>query len=175
MSSLWTPGGERPIRREPDASEPSAESGGLGPIGPGAGAEPTPEEMRAEMAELQEQLARTPANVVIANHVFGLFELAALHLSQQPPQLDQARLAIDAMAAVVEGLGDRLGEYAGQLADGLAQLRMAYVQISTAQAAQQGQGGSQGAGGAAGPAGAGAGAGAGGDAGEGGGSDASDA
>jgi hypothetical protein len=138
MSSLWTPGGERPIRREPDASEPSGESGGRGPVGPGGDTEPTPDEMRAEMAELQEQLARTPANVVIANHAFGLFELAALHLSQQPPQLDQARLAIDAMAAVVEGLGDRLGEYASQLADGLSQLRMAYVQISTAQQGQRG-------------------------------------
>ena len=146
MSSLWTPGGERPIRREPDASEPSGESGGVGPVGPGGGTEPTPEEMRAEMAELQEQLARTPANVVVANHAFGLFELAALHLSLQPPQLDQARLAIDAMAAVVEGLGDRLGEYAGQLADGLSQLRMAFVQIS---AAQQGPGAGGAAGGAA--------------------------
>ena len=62
------------------------------------------------MAELREQLARTPAEVVIANHAFGLFELAALHLSLQPPQLDQARLAIDALAALVDGLGDRLGE-----------------------------------------------------------------
>lgn len=144
MSSLWTPGGERPIRRDPEETETSPESGVSGRTGSGTGAEPMPEEMRAQMAELQEQLARTPANVVIANHVFGLFELAALHLSQQPPQLDQARLAIDAMAAVVEGLGDRLGEYAGELGDGLAQLRMAYVQINTA---QQGQGGAKGAGG----------------------------
>ena len=67
--------------------------------------------------------------IVVANHCFGLFELAALHLSQQPPHLDGARLAIDALAAVVEGLGDRLGEATGTLRDGLAQLRMAYVQI----------------------------------------------
>jgi hypothetical protein len=129
MSSLWTPGGERPIRRDPPADQSDPDDA----PGKSAEAEPTPDEIRAEMAELQEQLARTPADVVIANHAFGLFELAALHLSRQPPQLDQARLAIDAMAALVEGLGDRLGEHAAQLSDGLAQLRMAYVQIHGAQ------------------------------------------
>jgi hypothetical protein len=81
------------------------------------------------MARMQEELAKTPVEVVVANHAFGLFELAALHLSLQPPQLDQARLAIDALAALVEGLAGRLGEHEAQLRDGLAQLRMAYVQI----------------------------------------------
>ncbi len=81
------------------------------------------------MAELQEQLAQTPVELVIANHAFGLFELAALHLSIQPPQLPQARLAIDALGALVEGLSGKLGEYEHQLVEGLANLRMAYVQI----------------------------------------------
>jgi hypothetical protein len=81
------------------------------------------------MAEMRDQLARTPAEVVIANHAVGLFELARLHLSLTPPQLDQARLAIDALAAIVERLGQRLGEAAGELAEGLAQLRMAFVRI----------------------------------------------
>jgi hypothetical protein len=102
--------------------------------------------MQARMAELQEQLARTPAHVVVANHAFGLFELAALHLSLQPPQLDQARVAIDAMAALVETLGDRLGEHAGELGDALAQLRMAFVQIhAAAPKANGGAGGGNGA------------------------------
>jgi hypothetical protein len=82
------------------------------------------------LAELQARLARTPAEVVIANHAFGLFELAGLHLSLDPPQLDQARLAIDAYAALVEGMGDRLGPQAKDLSAGLSQLRMAFVQIS---------------------------------------------
>ena len=47
--------------------------------------------------------------MVVANHAYGLFELAALHLSAKPPSLDQARLAVDALGALVEGLGDRLG------------------------------------------------------------------
>lgn len=132
MSTLWTPGGERPVPRGPQpGSPPVGDAGGGPPPGPGSGppGEPTPEEMQARLAELQEQLARTPAEVVVANHAFGLFELAALHLSLQPPQLDQARLAIDALAALVDGLGERLGEHASELSDGLANLRMAYVQI----------------------------------------------
>jgi hypothetical protein len=84
------------------------------------------------MTRLREQLARTPAEVVIANHAFGLFELAALHLSLQPPQLDQARLAIDALAALVDGLGSRLGDASLQLSEGLGQLRLAYVQLHSA-------------------------------------------
>ncbi len=101
------------------------------------------------MAELQEQLARTPVELVIANHAFGLFELAALHLSLQPPQLPQARLAIDALGALVEGLADRLGEYERQLVEGLANLRLAYVQI---RGAAQGEGLPQGGPPGAGPA-----------------------
>lgn len=131
MSTLWTPGGERPVPREPR----QAPAGGDSPPTHGGGGderEPTPEEMQAHLAALQEQLARTPAEVVVANHAFGLFELAALHLSLQPPQLDQARLAIDALSSLVDGLGDRLGDHAKELADALANLRMAYVQINAA-------------------------------------------
>lgn len=94
--------------------------------------------MRQQMAELQEQLARTPAEVVVANHAYGLFELAALHLSLEAPQLDQARVAIDALGCLVEGMGPRLGPSSEELAAGLAQLRMAFVQVSAALGAQAG-------------------------------------
>jgi hypothetical protein len=84
------------------------------------------------MAELSEQMANTPAAVIIANHAYGLFELAALHLSRQPPQLTEARTAIDGFAALVEGMAGRLGDAEPQLVDGLSQLRLAYVEISRA-------------------------------------------
>src|ERR1700728_2065163 len=156
MSTLWTPDGERPIRRDPPtppdggprgAGGDPRGAGGSGAPGsgvPGSGApgpEPTDEELAAEVSRLREQLSRTPAEVVVANHAFGLFELAALHLSLRPPQLDQARLAIDALAALVDGLGDRLGEAASQLSDGLSQLRLAYVQIHAASQRGPGPGG----------------------------------
>jgi hypothetical protein len=154
MSTLWTPDGERPVRREsPPPSQPTgggpaggfggASGGGSGrgsgAASGGGGAGPSDEEMAAQLAQMQEQLARTPADVVIANHAFGLFELAALHLSQQPPNLDQARLAIDALGALVEGMTGRLGTHEPELIQGLGQLRLAFVQISAAQAAGGGQ------------------------------------
>ena len=86
------------------------------------------------MAELRQQLAETPVELVVANHCFGMFELAALHLSLQPPRLDQARLAIDALAALLDALTGRLGEEEAQLQEGLASLRLAFVQIQSAQA-----------------------------------------
>lgn len=153
MSSLWTPDGEHRVRPADDhetgpgtPGTPSHTSP-AGVAAPGAGATPTgqvaadeldledlgPEE-QAELAErldeLRRQLLSAPAEVVVANHAYGLFELAAIHLSQQPPQRDQARLAVDAMAALVEGLADRLGEAEPSLREALAQIRLAFVQIS---------------------------------------------
>ncbi|MGH9056595.1 MAG: hypothetical protein ACRDYY_12160 [Acidimicrobiales bacterium] len=147
MSTLWTPGGEVPIRKEPPApagapgaAPPGATPPGAAPPGAPAG-ELSEEQAAAQLADLQERLAQTPAEVIVANHAFGLFELAALHLSLQPPQLDQARLAIDAFAALVEGLGDRLGDASHQLSDSLSQLRMAFVEIHGAQRPPAGDGG----------------------------------
>jgi len=57
-----------------------------------------------------------------------------LHLSLQPPQLDEAAVAIDALGAIVEGLAGRLGEDEPTLRDALAQLRLAFVQVRTAAA-----------------------------------------
>jgi len=144
MSTLWTPEGERPIRRDPAPTGPPQAgprgagpppAGPDGPVGP-EGDELTPEDEEA-LIELQEQLARTPVELVIANHAFGLFELAALHLSSDPPRLPQARLAIDALGALVEGLAGKLSDYEAQLIEGLANLRMAFVQIRAAQGGPQ--------------------------------------
>ena len=88
--------------------------------------------MAEEMDRLRLQLLATPAEVVIANHAYGLFELAAVHLSADSPQLEQARLAIDSLGALIDGLGDRLGEPGPSLRDALAQIRLAFVQISSA-------------------------------------------
>jgi hypothetical protein len=88
------------------------------------------QELAAQLDELRSQLVNTPADVVVANHAYGLFELAAIHLSQQPPNLEEARLAVDALGALVGGLAGRLGEAEPSLNDALAQIRLTYVQIS---------------------------------------------
>ncbi|MGH2686450.1 MAG: hypothetical protein ACRDJP_13380 [Actinomycetota bacterium] len=120
MSSLWTPGGERPVGRQPQP-EPEAQAG--------PGQQRLDPETEAELAEMQRQIAEAPAWAVVANHAIGLFQLAGVHLSQQPPKLEEARLAIDGMAALVEGLEGRLGPEEVTLKDALAQIRLAFVQI----------------------------------------------
>lgn len=132
MSSIWTPGGERPIRKEPaEAPAPAPASAAASPFADDEH-DLSPEEMQQQMMALQQQLAETPAAEVVANHCFGLFELAALHLSLQPPQLGEASVAIDALNAIVEGLTGRLGQHEGQLKEGLASLKLAFVQIRAA-------------------------------------------
>jgi hypothetical protein len=136
--SLWTPSGEHPIGEEgrgQGARPATAGFGGAASGIPGGAGGPTAEGFGADEAEveaLRRQLADAPAEVVVANHCYGLFELAAVYLSQTPPRLDGARLAIDALGALVDGLGDRLGDAHPSLRDALAQLRVAYVQIASA-------------------------------------------
>jgi hypothetical protein len=79
--------------------------------------------------DARNRLAEIPAETVIVNHVMGLYELAAIHLSATPPRLGDASLAIDAVGCLVEGLGDRLGPDSPTLTAALANIRLAFVQI----------------------------------------------
>ena len=123
--SLWTPDGEHRVEREESPAAPEED--------PLAGLSPEEREramaMAAEMDEVRRQLAEVPAAVVVANHAMGMYELAAIHLSSQPPNFVEAQVAIDAMAAITDGLKGRLGENESTLIDALGQLRMAYVQL----------------------------------------------
>jgi hypothetical protein len=134
MSTIWTPGGEYVPREEPpkqpEGPPPTPPPGGA------PGPEPTEAEVQAAVAEARRVLA-SPVIDHIGGHAMAMFELAALHLEreaatggEEKPDLAEAALAIDAMAALVEGLGDKLQPYRAQLESALNQLRMAYVQLS---------------------------------------------
>ena len=153
MSTLWTPGGEVPVDRDPPppGAGPAEDPGAGRAAGTGAAAalkadldDLTPEEreqaeqMIREMAEARERLLAAPAGAVVANHAMGLYELAALHLTQQPPNFSEAVVAIDAMGAVTGALAGRLGEAEATLNDALGQIRKAYVQLKN-QAAASGE------------------------------------
>jgi uncharacterized protein with GYD domain len=84
------------------------------------------------LADARERLGEAPAEVVVVNHIMGLYELAAIHLSAEPPHLVEAALAIDAVACLVEGLGPRLGDEHATLNDALGNIRLAFVQIKGA-------------------------------------------
>jgi hypothetical protein len=133
VSGLWTPSGEHVP--EPEPAAPGAASGAVPPAagadGPG-GEELDDAALAEELRRVREELARTPVADIVANHAVGLWQLAVLHLSPeegQQPNLAEAGLAIDAMASLVENLGDRLGPHAEALRDALAQLRVAFVQV----------------------------------------------
>ena len=76
-------------------------------------------------------LRATPPEIIVGNHAFHLMELAAIYLSSESPQLDEARLAIDAVSGMLNSLGDRLGDSGSLLHEGLAQIQMAYVRVSS--------------------------------------------
>jgi hypothetical protein len=157
MSSLWTPSGEHfPKKDEAETPTGAPDRGGAGPGGGGTGGGPPPRggppdaggpdpvseeeaaETQAAVDAMREQLAHTPAEVVVANHCYGLFELAAIYLSQSPAMLFQARLAIDGLGALLDGLRGRLGEAEPSLLESLSQLRLVYVQLEGAEQSADG-------------------------------------
>jgi hypothetical protein len=116
VSSLWTPGGEKPVGRDP------AE----GPLE----RQLTDEEQQA--VQMLEAILSAPVSSVIVNHAVALLELAQLHMGVVPPNLSEAQLAIDAASALIDGLSGRLGPEESDLKAGLAQLKLAFVQIRAA-------------------------------------------
>jgi len=150
MSSLWTPSGEHfPQKEGNDAASPPPGQPGDSGVTQTSPEAPLTEEQAAAQAEvdaMRAQLANTPAEVVVANHCYGLFELASIYLSQNPPMLFEARLAIDGLGALLDGLRGRLGEAEPALLESLSQLRLAFVRMEgVEQAAVPGAAGEAGA------------------------------
>jgi hypothetical protein len=116
-------------------SEETAPDAGDGAAAPG---DDTLADAAAAIDEARRRVAEAPAEVVITNHVMGLYELGAIHLSSEPPDLASAALAIDAVGCLVEGLGDRLGADAPTMRDALANIRMAFVEVKGRHAPAEG-------------------------------------
>ena len=119
MSTLWTPEGEYEPHHGGDATADTQDEYG----------EPTAEQLH-EAQRIADELRGADPAVVVANHCYGLFELAAVHLSSQPPNLSAAAMAIDALGGIVDQVGERLGQYRPELSDALGQLRLAFIQLS---------------------------------------------
>ena len=92
--------------------------------------------MAKELADARDRLLEAEVATVLTNHALGIYELAAIHLTADEPDLAEAKLAVDGLGALVEGLAGRLGEGEPTLRDALHQARMAYVQRSTTAEAQ---------------------------------------
>ena len=132
MSGLWTPSGEHQPPDQPPDQSPDRPPGEAPP-------EPSAEEVAA-LREVHARLVATPVEDVVANHALGIWQLALVHLgvitppdeNGRPPVPDlvAAGFAIDAMAALVDGLGDRLGVHEPVLRDALTQAQMLFVEVS---------------------------------------------
>ena len=156
--SLWTPDGERPVRRDdpvpaPGGSPADPSDGTLTPevaaaleaagidvssLTPRQQAEAAA--MMAEMAEVRRQLLSTPAIDVVANHLMGIYELAAIHLGENPPNFGEAFVAIESLKAVLDRLEGRFGESEATLREGLVNLELAFVQLKQAAEAAEAAG-----------------------------------
>ena len=129
MSSLWTPGGEH--RVEQPAQQPANAPAAADEL---PLTEEEAERLRQaadEVASIRAELAQAPAELVVANHVMGLYELAAIHLGAQAANLAAARLAIDALGAILDSCKGRLGEAEATLFGARSQLQLAFVQVSS--------------------------------------------
>jgi len=128
VSGLWTPSGSQPPPDQPPGDPP-----------PGDEPAASREEIEALRA-VHAKLVATPVEDVVANHALGIWQLALVHLGvitppdadgQPPaPNLAAAGLAIDALAALVDGLGERLGAHEPVLRDALTQAQMLFVEVS---------------------------------------------
>lgn len=136
--SLWTPDGERPVS---PAGQGAADAQ---PLPPDEELTPEQEEqaraMAHELAEARARLLETDVSTVVMNHAFGIYELAAIHLTADDPKMGEAQLAIDALSSLVEGLSGRLGDQEQTIVDALHQLKIAFVQrASQVETAAEGQ------------------------------------
>jgi hypothetical protein len=128
VSSIWTPSGEhRPEEHRPEEHPVEAAEA------------PMSQDDYEELLRARAELATIPVADIIANHAIGLQQLAVIHLIPDPsgdgtpaePRLAEAGLAIDALGALVDGLGDRLAPHHEALREALIQLRLAFVEVSS--------------------------------------------
>ncbi len=113
--TIWTPDGDHPVPPADDLSDEQQEQA---------------REMAHEMSEARQQLLEAEVATVLANHALGIYELAALHITSENPDMVEARLAVDALGVLVEGLEGRLGDGEPTLVDALNNIKIGYVQRS---------------------------------------------
>jgi hypothetical protein len=143
---------ETPVAPEPSAPEAPTESVAASPPAapeseaePGAampGAEDAPPEalwtpeQEAEARRMVEQIARVPATDWVADAGVRVANVAGIKIDEGA--MDEAQLAIDALEALLNAVGSRLGEAERPLRQILAQLQLAYAQRAAGPPAAQG-------------------------------------
>lgn len=139
MTGLWTPNGEI----QPENSENKADHNEVAKSPMDEAFEGMSEDEKQaaleQITQMRGELLSTPARDIIGNHIVGFYELASVHLSEaagaqgteRESRLKEASLCIDAMASVVQGLGDRLDQHAQPLSAALSQMQLAFTQVKS--------------------------------------------
>lgn len=109
----------------PRAAAPAAESDAAGPTGSDVW---TPER-EAEALRIAQQVAETPSIEWVVNAAATLANVAQTKIELGAGR--DAQLAIDALKAIVDGLGTRLQQAESPLRQTLAQLQLAYANAVT--------------------------------------------
>jgi hypothetical protein len=118
-------GGAAPGGGSAAAAEPPQPPGAAGP----PGQEVWTPEQEEEARRMSEEMAQIPSLEWVINVAVTLANAAGTKLNAG--HRDDAGLAIDALTAIVEKVGPRLGEAEAPLRQTLAQLQMAYAQMAT--------------------------------------------
>ena len=115
-----------PQSEHPSAA-PAAAPSSAAPEGPPGQGVWTPEQ-EEEARRMAEEMARIPSTEWVINVAVTLANAAGTKLNEG--LWDDGGLAIDALSAIVEKVGPRLGEAEAPLRQTLAQLQMAYAQMA---------------------------------------------
>ena len=95
----------------------------------------TPQQ-EAQARKMAEEVAQVPSLDWVINVAVSLANAAGVKLNSR--QLEDARLAIDALAGLMGSVGSRLEDAETPLRQTLAELQMAYTQVATAPPPQPG-------------------------------------
>jgi hypothetical protein len=122
------PSPERPAPPEQPSQPPPPVQGheGAPPQAPPGGERVWTPEQEAEAQRAAEEMAKVPAREWVLNVAVTLANVAGVKL--QDGQLEDAQLAIDAFAGMIDKIESHMGDAAPVLRQTLAQLQMAYAQ-----------------------------------------------
>jgi len=147
MGSLWTPDGERPVDTSAPQPADAADAGvpqedeALAMAAQAIGldlstmSDEDRQQLREELAEMtrvRAQVAATPVGEVLTSHLMRFFDLVLIYLDASPPKFNDAAVVIEAFRAVLDTVGDQLGEHQAMLRDTLGQAQMVFVQVKDA-------------------------------------------
>lgn len=115
----------------PPAAPPQPEATATPEPPPGAEQPMWTPEQEEEARRMAEEIARVPARDWVVSAAMNLVNVATVKLDAGTPA--EAQLAIDALAGLLDRVGDGLGDVARTFRQLLAQLQMAYAEIVSQQ------------------------------------------